>query len=102
MKEVRKINVDKVRSMCIRNDYYTEGTNRAYMAMFEMCKTVNPTTDDFEKIATDIMEHSDTCDWSERTGLPELAMIECIMFELINDCTITTIWQDDTVYQAYM
>ena len=102
MKEVRKIEIDKVRSLCIRNNYYTEGTCEQYAAMFELCRTVNPTTDDFEEIATDIMEHSNTGDWSERLGLPELAMIECIMFELINDCTITTIWQDDTVYQAYM
>lgn len=87
MKEVRKINVDKVRSMCIRNDYYTHGTNRAYMAMFEKCRVENPTTEDFAIIAEDIFDNSDRAGMKERTGLSSLELVKGIMFELINDCT---------------
>lgn len=102
MKEIRRIEADKVRSLCIKNDYYTKGTCEEYAAMFDLCRTVNPSTNDFEVIATDIMEHSNVQDWCERSGMPPKGMIECIMFELINDCTITSIYSDDTAYQAYM
>ena len=91
MKETRKIQIDKVRSMCIRNDYYTHGTCEEYAEMFEMCKVENPTTEDFAEIATDILYHSDKRKMKESTGLSMQESRKCIMFELINDCTITYI-----------
>lgn len=92
MKEVRRIQIDRVRNMCIRNDYYTSGTCEEYGAMFEMCKVENPTTDDFERIARDIFNHSDKEKLLERVGMQSRSFIrECIMFELINDCTIVHI-----------
>lgn len=87
MKEVRRINVDKVRSMCIRNDYYTHGTCGEYADMFEMCEVENPTTEDFAEIATNIFYHSDKRKLKESTGLSVQELRKCIMFELINDCT---------------
>lgn len=91
MKETRKIQIDRVRSMCINNDYYTHGTCEDYAEMFEMCKVENPTTEDFAEIATDILYHSDKRKMKERTGLSTHELRKCIMFELINDCTITSI-----------
>ena len=91
MKETRKIQIDKVRSMCIRNDYYTHGTCEEYAEMFEMCKVENPTTEDFAEIATDILYHSDKRKMKESTGLSMQELRKCIMFELINDGTITYI-----------
>ena len=91
MKEIRKIQIDKVRSMCIRNDYYTHGTCEEYAEMFEACNVENPTTEDFAEIATDILYHSDKRKMKESTGLSIQELRKCIMFELINDCTITYI-----------
>lgn len=91
MKEVRRIQVDKVRSMCIRNDYYTYGTNERYANMFEMCNVENPTLDDFAMIAEDIFDNSDRAGMKERTGLSSLELVKGIIFELINDCTIVYI-----------
>lgn len=102
MKEIRRIQTDRVRNLCIENNYYTKGTCEEYAAMFDLCRTVNPSTNDFEQIAVDIMEHSDVQDWCERSGMPPMAMVECIMYELINNCTIVSIYSDDTVYQAYI
>lgn len=91
MKEVRRIEIDKVRSMCIRNNYYTLGTCEEYAAMFELCRTENPTTQNFEEIAIDILGHSDAYSLTKRTGLAYRELLKCVMFELINDCTIVHI-----------
>ena len=91
MKEVRKIQIDKVRSMCIRNDYFTSGTNEEYAGMFEMCEVENPTTDNFVEIANCIYWCSDWKELKTKTGMPGSEIIKAIMFELINDCTITYI-----------
>lgn len=91
MKEVRRIQADKVRSMCIRNDYYTHGTCKEYADMFELCEVENPTIEDFAEIAWDIYYNSDWRGMKERTGLTSKELARGIMFELINDCTIVYI-----------
>lgn len=91
MKEIRRIQTDRVRNMCIRNDYFTLGTNDKYEAMFEMCRKENPSTDDFEKIANVIYWHSSRNELKARYGMSAIEIVKSIMFELINDCTIVHI-----------
>ena len=89
--ETRIIDTGKVRSMCIRNNYFTSGTNEESAGMFEMCKVENPTTDNFVEIANCIYWCSDWNELKTKTGMPGSEIIKAIMFELINDCTITYI-----------
>lgn len=66
-KEIRIMYYDDLRSVCIRNDYYTRGTNAEYEALFGKlrdgcCNLRNITTELLAEIATDIKAHSDTED----------------------------------------
>lgn len=87
LKETRTLESAKVRSLCIRNQYYTCGTNAEYTAMFEAveagCSILT--------IATDILEHSNISKLQQQSGCDYVELLECICFELINDCCITTV-----------
>lgn len=58
IKEIKRIDTDKLRSMCIKNNWYTAGTNEDYSNMFKMCEKGNITTNQLFKIAKDIYEHT--------------------------------------------
>ena len=90
MKEFRRIDIYKVRHMCITNNLYTCGTNEEYDAMFARCrKPGHVTTTRILFVARDILIHSDSeklmskygCDWDEM-----LAEIACW---IANDCCTT-------------
>lgn len=95
MKELRMIKADKVRSMCIRGNYYTCGSCEEYNDMFNLCETMNPTTDIYQLIANNIIEHSDVEEIALMTGLTIYEMIKSVMWELINDCTTVYILDDN-------
>lgn len=57
-KEVRILHSDKLRSLCISMNWYTEGSCDEYVNLLNMCDKENITTDDIVAIATDIMKHS--------------------------------------------
>ena len=59
-REVRKLHSTNLRALCIREDWYTGGTNEEYAKMFEMADKDNITTDDIIEIATEIVENSVT------------------------------------------
>ena len=59
-KEVRRLHSTDLRALCIRENWYTGGTNEEYANLMDMTKTENITTDDIVEIATDIIEHSET------------------------------------------
>lgn len=50
----------EVRHLCIKNEWYTRGDNRAYSAMLDMVDESEPTTENLYKVAKDIKEHSNT------------------------------------------
>lgn len=87
IKEAKKWNADRVRSMCIRNDYYTKGNNAEYADMLETVDTVEPTTDNIMLVAMDISKHSEMERYGYRWNDAEA--IEGIMFNLANDCVYT-------------
>ena len=59
-KEIRRLHSTDLRALCIREDWYTGGTNEEYANLMDMTKKDNITTDDIVEIATDIIEHSDS------------------------------------------
>lgn len=61
-REVRKIRVDDLRNLCIKNRWYTRGDNAAYNHLLNDLagNKENITTEDIVEIAKDILEHSNT------------------------------------------
>ena len=66
VKEIKRIDTDKLRHICINNNWYTCGSNADYMNMFKMCEKDNISTNQLYKIAKDIYEHTDVA--SAKTG----------------------------------
>ena len=57
MKEIRKINYEDLRNLCIKNNWYTLGTNEEYQDMlFRADGLENVTTEDIARIAQNIMD----------------------------------------------
>ena len=44
IKEIKKIDTDKLRNMCINNNWYTAGNTADYNKMFRMCQKDNIST----------------------------------------------------------
>ena len=61
-KEIRQINADSLRRLCISKRRYTGGDNAAYNhLLYDLADDKeNITTEDIVEIAQDIMEHSNT------------------------------------------
>lgn len=90
-KEVRNIYSDKVRSLCIKESYYTRGTCEQYMHLLNDLCDKEGAMDELEEIAEDIVKHSDTESHCEQYGGSEEEMIENLLFELINECCVVTV-----------
>lgn len=58
VKEIKRIDCVKLRSMCIRCNWYTAGSIDAYNNMFNMCRKDNVTVVQLFEIAKDIYEHT--------------------------------------------
>ena len=59
-KEVRRLSGSDLRVLCIREDWYTGGTNEEYADLLNKTNNIeNITTDDIVEIAADIVEHSE-------------------------------------------
>lgn len=90
LRETRMIDKTKVRSLCVKNGYYTRGTNKEYVNMFSRCEG-KMTIRKIEYIAKDIFNHSDVETFKNRYGCGDEELIENIAFELINDCCYTVV-----------
>lgn len=69
-KEIRTLHSSDLRALCIRENWYTGGTNEEYYNLMQMTEKENITTDDIVEIATDIIEHSERAkaDFERATG----------------------------------
>lgn len=81
-KETRTMCSTALRKLCIRNNWYTAGTNEEYAALFDRltdcCGCLeNLTTEKLVEIAADIWEHSEITDYT----------FETVLFELARNCT---------------
>ena len=76
--ETRILDSAKLRSLCIKHDWFTCGDNEEYATMFaklhdDMGCPENMTTEKLAEIATDIMEHSEISDYTITSVMCELA-----------------------------
>ncbi|NBI86918.1 hypothetical protein D3Z47_12165 [Lachnospiraceae bacterium] len=88
IKEIKRIDTDKLRNMCINNNWYTAGNTADYNKMFKMCQKDNISTNQLFKITKDIYEHTNV--EKARQGCNnEYSDNENIlnMMIYVNDCT---------------
>lgn len=85
----RVISMDKVRGICIANEYYTCGDTKAYSKMLNMVEDEEFTDSVLEKVAMDIYNHSDIEKFMDLYGCSEMDVLESIVFNLVNGATTT-------------
>ena len=59
IKEVCKWDSEEIRSLCIRQRYYTRGNIESYSSMLEFVRENEPTLENMYWVAVDIVDHSD-------------------------------------------
>lgn len=84
IREERRISTEKVRSICIRMDWYSCGTNEEYGRMFEMCSRSKGKPSEIYEIAKDIVEKSNMTT-SRYSGMSKNDLIENVMCYIAND-----------------
>lgn len=77
--EIVKWSSSDIRSMCIKNDWYTAGDIKAYSKMLDFVEENEPTKLNIWKVAQDVLEHSDDKD----------LYVEAIMFVIANEVVKT-------------
>jgi hypothetical protein len=87
----RVISMDKVRSICIANEYYTCGDTRDYSRMLNMVSDGEFTDSVLETVAMDIYNHSDVERFTGIYGCSEIDFLESIVFNLVNGATTTVV-----------
>jgi len=83
MKEIRKLTMTSLRSLCIKKNWYTRGDCGQYSRVLNLAENCeNITTAVIVEIAEDIYSHSDKEYWKDHDGSP----IENICFEIACVC----------------
>ena len=87
-REIRKIDNTKVRSICIRENYYTRGNNTDYSHLLDdLCDfRKDLTMDDLEEIAANILNHSDVDNICDKYDCEKDEIFGIVLFEIINEC----------------
>ena len=80
---------EKVREICIAENWYTRGTTSQYDAMFKMVRDNDPTPEAIWAVAFDIFNHSDKAFWFDG-GCTEDEAVESIMWKLENEAVNTS------------
>lgn len=66
-KEIRRTTFERLRNLCIKENWYTDGSNEEYSEMLsKAAKISNLTTDDIVEIATDIYSHTDSLNITDK------------------------------------
>lgn len=88
----RIITAQAVRSLCIKQNYYTHGTTEEFGDMLDFVDGVELDDESLIlEIASDIFNHSDIDAWMYEYGCDKTELLESICYNLINDCTYTTV-----------
>lgn len=82
--ETRSMDAGTLRDICIRNNWYTRGTNADYNRLFDRLyddaeDPLHLTTEKLAEIAQDILDHSNITDYTITTVMVELAQ-NCIVW----------------------
>ena len=80
-RETKRWSASSVRNMCIKLDRYTRGDCAAYSKMLDFVANNEPTLENMQRVAEDIIEHSDMSCY----GLSFDELVEGVMFDLAND-----------------
>ena len=92
MKKKVRIESDKVRVTCIKQNWYTMGSCEAYEnLLLNLCDKEDASDDDIMAVVNDIAEHTNIIKMSKDYGLDSVAVIENIAFYIYNDCITTFI-----------
>lgn len=84
IRERRITSLDLLRSLCIKEMWYTEGSNEEYFDMLNKAKSLsNLTAQDIKSIAIDIAAHSDNISAED----PDEMMN--VMYKIANDACYT-------------
>lgn len=81
----RRLDTERLRSICIEYKLFTQGDNSAYMDMFQKARAAT-TDDDFIAVAEDIWEHSD----QEKLSQEDFSLVSLIWY-VFNECVRTNI-----------
>lgn len=90
IKTTRYMTSDKVRTLCIVRGYCTKSDVEEYVNLLQTCQGA-VSDDDVLRIAELIMSYSDVKKLACDNGCDETELLESICFNLINECTYTTI-----------
>ena len=84
-KEFRTISSEDVRNMCIKNNWYTNGSVEDYCTLLNYVdeRGSNVRDNDILNFAIDIFNHS-SMDWREYGSKEDC--VSCITYALLNDC----------------
>ena len=100
IKETRTLYASDLRTLCIRENWYTCGDNDAYENLMSRCFCENLTTDIIEDIARDILGHSET-----DMDLPEImyavAAISHTTFAEDEDAPVQAMSEHEILSAAY-
>lgn len=88
IRETRRIDASKVRGICIKQEWYTNGTNADYTAMLMMAEQSDGSADSIYEISKDIYDNSDMSRYA--SDYTEADIIENIMFYIVNDAAYTS------------
>lgn len=91
VKILERMDVGLVREYCIKRNLYTMGTNEEYSNMLNMCYEYSAREGDvdiLQKIAEDIIEHSEPEVLDEFLEHDPEELVLLIMFGLCEDCII--------------
>ena len=82
--EERRISASAIRSICIKNDWYTHGTNGEYESMMKIAENGNATKEHIFCTALDIVNHSDM-EHYYNSGYSKDEVIANVMCYISND-----------------
>lgn len=86
VKECRLADLIKLRSYCIKNGYYDEGTNEEYENLFRHATTKNLSGQDIYELAKDICTHSSSLDEDDEDVLGQ------VMYDLVDKNVIYSLF----------
>lgn len=88
---VEKVNIkkclysDSIRYLCIRKEWYTNGTSQEYYKLLDYIDNVKEFTEnDFIKIAINIYNHSNIDKLANESCMSNLEFFDCILWEVMN------------------
>lgn len=92
LKILKVVNSNNVRSLCVKRNLYTEGTNEEYSSMLSKCREAT-TDEELLNIGIDIWEHSNVEDITA-DSLGEYTKTT-MLYELFEECVKTIFTEDD-------